>query len=161
MKYINQNTKIPLTYAQPLDMGLETTQGPFNENEVLKLQDTFLTNGIHYIKTTNIQTGRMIIETFLHSLPIYTEIACLSMHENLDTSVIDMYCELLDNYYLNSTDPKNLEEFFIDQCFIDFMWIEASQELLNTSWFPIFEKNVHDFKLCQTMPIIIMMYEDQ
>ena len=161
MKHTNFNARILTTHVQPLDIVLETTQSPFSESDVLKLQDTFLTNGIHYIKTTNIQTGRMIIQTFLQSLPIYTEIASLTMSENLDTSVVDMYAELLDNNYLNCSDPKNLEEFFIDQCFIDFMWIEANQELLNTNWFAIFEKNVHDFKLCQTMPIIILMYEDQ
>jgi len=160
MKHTNQN-QIPATHAQPFDLMMDTMEGPFSESDILKLQDTFLTNGIHYIKTTNIQTGRMIIQMFLQSLPIYTEIACLTMSENLDISVIDMYAELLDNNYLNSTDPKNLEEFFIDQCFIDFMWIEANHELLYKNWFAIFEKNIHDFNLCQTMPIIILMYEEE
>jgi len=153
-------TRIPAVEIQPFDIALETMHEPFSESDVLKLQDTFLTNGIHYIKTTHLKAGRIIIQTFLQSLPIYTEIACLTMHENLDMSVIDMYKELLDNNYLNSTDIRNLEEFFIDQCFIDFMWIEATQGLLDTSWFAIFEQNIHDFKLCQTMPIIILLYED-
>ncbi len=146
------------SYTQSIDL-VEFGHEFLTDQEILNLQDAFLTNGIHYIKTATIESGRALVHSFLESLPIYTEIACLSLHDYVDHSVIDMYGELLDNNYLNGT--HDLEDFFIDQCFIDFLWIEASQELLDAPWFARFDRTIHDFKLCQTMPIIIFVYENQ
>jgi len=130
---------------------------PFTEQDILDLQDEFLTHGFHYLMVDNVQVGRRIIQTFLHSLKnYYQEIGCLSVSEILlPDGITDIY-EILEWYgYLRK---PYLESFFLDQWYFDFLWIEATEELLLSSWFCQFSQLLEDFMLNEEIPIFIISY---
>jgi len=132
-------------------------QEPFTESEILLLQDKFLNNGFQRIQVKNIQLGRTLIETFLESMHMHNSIACLTLEQAFPKSTVsDIYYELMANNYIND----NLEQFFIDQCYYDFMWIEATPELKANKWFSKFEQYIIDYKLDQHIPIMILSYQE-
>lgn len=132
-------------------------KSPFSEQDILDLQDEFLSYGFHYIKVDTVQDGRRVVNTFLHSLKSYYQaLGCLSMAEHyLPDSVTDIY-ELLEWYgYLKY---NSLESFFVDQWYFDFLWIEATEELLTSAWFCTFSQLLEDFSINRKIPIFIISY---
>ena len=129
---------------------------PFSEQDILCLQDKFLESGIHHIKVKNVATGRELVETFLSSLNNYYEnVACLTAKaptQNLP--VCDVYRELKER----GTSRKAIEDFFIDNFYFDFLWIEASRDLVSKSWFPAFEQMLNTFKIDRTVPVVVITY---
>jgi hypothetical protein len=132
-------------------------RSPFTEKDILDLQDEFLSNGFHYLKVKSIQDGRRIINTFLYSLKgYYHDIGCLSLADVcLPDNISDIY-ELLEWYGYLKYDC--LENFFIDQWYCDFLWIEATEELLLSPWFCTFSQMLEDFSLNKEIPIFIISY---
>lgn len=129
----------------------------FTEEDILALQDEFLTNGFHYFKVNDIQMGRRVLNTFLHSLrTYYQDVGCLTLSEvPLSDAVTNIY-EILEWYgYLRK---PYLESFFLDQWYFDFLWIEATEELLVSSWFCSFSQLLEDFTVNQEIPIFILSY---
>ncbi len=136
-------------------------QSPFTEAEILDLQDKFLSEGIHHVKVRDIAAGRNIINTFLDSLAAYHEIACLSVSNNgLESYITNIYHELLLHGYIERCQAKNLEEFFIDQFYFDFLWIECSSKLMEQPWFADFQMNIHNFRLERQIPIFMISYDE-
>lgn len=130
---------------------------PFTEKDILDLQEEFLSNGFHYLKVHDVQDGRRVINTFLYSLKsYYQDVGCLSLANIcLPDSITDIY-EMLEWYgYLKH---NCLESFFIDQWYSDFLWIEATEELLLTPWFCTFSQLLEDFAVHKEIPIFIISY---
>ncbi len=137
-------------------------QEPFSESQIIALQEKFLENGFQYIKVRSVTKGRTIIESFLQSLGLYQDIVILSTTPILPkTMVTDLYYELSNSGYLNSFEPYYLEEFFIEHFYYDFMWIEATRDILNEPWFDDFKKKIIDMGLDQHIPIMVVLYEDE
>ena len=133
---------------------------PFSDSDILDLQDAFLNNGIHYIQVDDIQSGRSLIHLFLKSLNHYHNITSLTLSSSqLATDTADLYGELILGGQLEKTASCELEEFFLDQFYYDFMWIEASDELIVCSWFVSFFKQMTQFKLDQLIPILVLSYK--
>jgi len=133
-------------------------QDPLSEHDIFDLQDKFLTPGFHYVKASDIKFGRTIINKFLSLLYCYNEIAVLTAADlPLANHITDIHYTLLKEGYLSSSFFE-LEDFFIEQFYYDFMWIEVSQELIQTKWFSdFFEKMIH-FTLIQNIPVLIFSY---
>ena len=141
---------------------LNLIQEPFSEAQIIALQEQFLGNGFQYIKVRTVAKGRVIIESFLQSLGLYQDIAILSTTPMLPkTSMTDLYYELSNSGYLNSFESCYLEEFFIEHFYYDFMWIEATRDLLNATWFDDLKRKIIDMGLDQHIPIMIVLYEDE
>jgi len=133
---------------------------PFSDSDILNLQDAFLTSGIHYIKTDDVSTGRALTTLFLNSLNCYHNIAALSMtSEPLQTKTTDLYAELILGQHLNQNLSHELEDFFLEKFYYDFMWIEATKKLLDSFWTQEFFRKITDFKLDQLIPILVVSYK--
>ena len=126
-----------------------------NEQEILLLQDVFLTNGLHTVYAPTIATGRKRIDAFLQSLPMYTYTACVTTQEytTLPAQSIDVYALL----QRTQCSEQDIEEFFINQAYFDCMWIEMSPDLLEKPWFEHFCKFLKLYS--QKMPVIKVYYE--
>jgi len=133
-------------------------QNPLTESSILELQDTFLTNGFHHIKVKDIESGRSLISTFLDSLGLYHDVACLTAagHEFLDPLVTHLH---FGSKNIDEAD-KELEYFFIEHFYYDFLWIETSQELDVQPWYPLFKTKLNEFNVNHGAPIIFMSYSE-
>lgn len=124
------------------------------ETDILSLQDAFLTTGFHSIQCADQAEGRSLIEAFLASLPMHRSIACLTLENGLDlpNTVFDLYASL----YNDGLTEQSIEEFFINDFYYDFMWIEISEPLLTAPWYEHFCSIMALYE--QQMPIIRIYY---
>lgn len=133
---------------------------PFSDTDILNLQDAFLCNGIHYIKVDDVVSGRAIVELFLQSLNYYKNTGCLTVNSGpLKNSVSDLYSELLLGGHLDTTVSYELEEFFLEQFYYEFIWIEATPQLIQSGWALAFFKQMTQFKLDHLIPILVISYK--
>lgn len=128
---------------------------PLTESDILCLQDRFLTNGFHHIRVKNVASGRKLIKTFLQSLRVYHEIACVTMEPSLEQGVFDIFNELLIGQKI-----IDFEEFFVEEFYFDFMWIEATKELLRCPWFADFENHITDLSIDKHIPMFVLTYAE-
>ena len=129
------------------------------EQEILRVQELFLTNGIHELEVLDVSTGREIITTFLHSLNWYHSAACLSVQElPPHSSITDIYRLLLCQDYLGDNGFEKLDVFFSEDFYFDFLWIEKTPELCAAPWFNYFEYKLHSLEGAYHMPIIEIRY---
>lgn len=156
---IPQREMCPANIAE-LMQDARHVRAPFSDGDILELQDLFLSNGVHYIKVDDVRSGRALINLFLRSLNYYHNVACLSTSsEPLDSSVIDLYAELMVGGYLDEGATRQLEEFFLDRFDHDFMWMEASRSVVESDWMAEVFRQMKNFKLEQLLPILIVSYD--
>ena len=130
---------------------------PLSEHDILDLQDKFLNNGFHYIAVSSVSFGRLLISRFLRSLNCYHENAILTISNPIgNNTIIDLYYELLQGGYLSGN--KDLDDFFIDQFYYDFIWIEACHELVDQKWFSEFFSKLLSFKIDRHIPVLVISY---
>ena len=135
---------------------------PFSDAGILEIQEKFLCNGFQYLKSPRMAAGRKIVYTFLESLALYHDVACLSLdNEPLKPGITDLYAELSAGGYINSFESYGLEEYFVEQFYFDFVWIEATRKLLTSSWFEQVKRKIIDAALDQHIPILVIAYEDE
>lgn len=141
---------------------IDLIREPFSDSQILAIQEQFLTNGFSYIKTTSVVKGRALIGSFLDSLHVYNDTACLTM-SNLPVreSVSDLYNELQAGGYLSPFEPYCLEEFFLEHFYYDFMWIEGTRELLMSGWFEAVKRKIVDLGFDQLIPIVVIVYQHE
>jgi len=132
---------------------------PLSEHEILDLQDKFLNNGFHHITVCNVAFGRSLVNRFLRSLNCYNNNALLTITNSVsDSSTTDLYYDLLQSGYIYGPMSKEFDEFFIDQFYYDFMWIEACHELVDQPWFAGFFSKISDYKIDQQIPLLVISY---
>ncbi len=137
-------------------------QQPFSDKDILDIQEKFLGNGFQYLKGHNIGHARKIIATFLTSLGVYHDIACLTLDDHpLPVGITDLYSELAGGGYLNSFEPYYIEEYLIEYFYFDFIWIEATRSLLISSWFEQFKEKMLESSVNEQIPILVCVYSDQ
>jgi hypothetical protein len=138
---------------------IEGVSQPLSEQTILELQEKFLSNGFQYIKVKSIPEGRALIDTFLKTLTMYHDVACLTKSQIPLQSATDIYSLLEGGGYLSPFEQHYLEEFFIEHFYFDFMWIEATLEVLTSSWFESVKKILINSAIDQHIPILICVYE--
>jgi len=132
---------------------LRTIKEPFSENDVLYLQDLFLTPGVHHIEVDNIIKTRTMIDKVLYSLQYHQKAACLSLSDlPLATGVSDVLKTLIADDYLVS--KNNLVLFFLEHFYFDFLWIEETPNLLDSMWYEQFKQHLTDFNFNRSIPIV-------
>jgi hypothetical protein len=133
-------------------------QHPLTDADIIKLQDTLLTVGIHTLKFPNVTQGRDAMITILTSLNCYTNVACLSMHTTeLNPAYFDMYYALTLGGYVHGNVEQKLDEFFLEQCDVDFLWIEATAQLVEQPWFYAFERKLDQFNVVCRIPVVVLV----
>lgn len=134
----------------------------FSEQDIIALHKLFLTVGVHSITVASVRQGRSLVKTFLESLNCYHNLAMVTL-ENIPLlfPVLDVYRGLLEKGYVNpisSIKHSALDQFFVDDFFADFMWIESSQELLSSDWFIEFKQKLVNLNIDKHIPIIMVRY---
>ncbi len=145
-----------ISASRPVESSSKSTiiQESLTESTILELQDIFLTNGFHQINVSSIEQGRSLLYTFLDSLGIYQDVACLTaIGTPLRPDITDISSDLFDSGCLDSSE-NYLEEFFIEQWYYDFMWIEATSDLLATPWVDEIKSKIINLKIDRQIPII-------
>ena len=133
---------------------------PLSEQAILEIQEKFLVNGFQYLKARSIQEGRSIIETFLQTLNFYHNVACLTTVKKLPLyEATDIYAVLEVGGYLDSFEQQYLEEYFVEHFYFDFMWVEATTEMLISDWFEEVKKTLINSAIDQHIPILICVYD--
>lgn len=128
-----------------------------SEQDVLNLQEIFLTFGIHCIKTDNVKSGRKIINTILGSLKYYQNIGAVTDLAGLDIHVADILVDIKMQGLYSGDVIVDLENFFMIHACFDFIWVEFSGSLLERDIINL--KNVFNMYYVQErMPVIFMMY---
>ncbi len=133
---------------------------PYSEQDIIRLQEIFLTNGWHCLQVQNLHEGRSVINTMLYSLNYYHDIACLTLRDYplLDSVCFDVYLHALEKGCLDS-DPYDLNSFFLDYFFADFLWIEETEELVASQWYGPFLQSLHDVQIEKHIPVIMLSYK--
>jgi hypothetical protein len=125
----------------------------FCEQDIIDFHALFLKNGLHTITTRNIKSCRLLMYTCLETLNCYQNIGCLTLSTlPLKESIYDI---------TPSIDTKNLQEFFIEQCDFDFMWIELTPQLEHTSWFVQFKALLNEFTIIRHIPVVISQIQNR
>ncbi len=135
---------------------LKTVQAPFTDQDLIELQEKFLTNGFQYLKTPSIDEGRSIIEMFLSTISIHHTIAYFSLETHKVGYATNIY-SILKEGYLNSYDG-DLEEYFIEHFYFDFMWIEGTKDVLQAPWFETFKNAITCTGIDNHIPILVCVY---
>lgn len=140
--------------TSPMQNGnLRIIKEPFSENDVLYLQDLFLTPGMHQITVDNFSKIRTMISKVLKSLQYHQKAACLSFVDlSLDSEICDITRVLIVDDYLVSKDRLML--FFLDEFYFDFLWIEETPDLLASAWYEQFQRYLSEFNFNRSIPII-------
>lgn len=99
-----------------------------SNNDILILQDIFLTKGLHCLHVDSLKTGRTIIYTIIHSLNYYETIGCITLNQQipLEDSVINVYQDAYTRFG-TSYSLDDIENMFLDYWFIEYAWIENSK----------------------------------
>lgn len=122
------------------------TKLSISEQQILELQDLFLTNGIHHIGVPSFKEGRALMYTFLDALRCYQSVACFTIDGNtLKKPVLDLQKHLLQ---------KDMEHFFVEEFVSDFLWIEQDKILYQQCL--LLENKLSQLGFDQHMPIIIL-----
>jgi len=128
---------------------------PYSENDILYLQELFMSNGIHHISVPDIAAGRNLIEMFLSSLNCFYDIAYFGSEPHTHTS----YFDVLAHLKLYEKNAADLDEFFINEFYFDFMWLEQTPHFSASPRFTNFMHKLAELKVDQHLPIIILSYQ--
>lgn len=164
MKRLNSTSVLPLNSINT-DVSNKKQLFNYSEEDILSLQDSFLTAGVHYIKVSDLSSGRHILTTVLQSLNYYSQIAFFSettikSHLNIN----NLYQELDSAGIFNSkgVTPKDnmlLEEFILNSFYYDFLAIEATSSLLISPLYREFERLLVKLNFTDTLPVVIFTYD--
>jgi len=127
----------------------------FTHQEILTLQALFLTNGLHFITVKNVTVGRSLMTAFLNTMPALRNIAVLTQEDFLPECFVNIYTVMTAGQIYNQED---MTDFFINNFYYDFMWIEALPELHATTWFADLEHTIINLNIDMHMPIIVTHY---
>lgn len=130
----------------------------FTDDQILELQDIFLTNGMHHITMCSYKEGRELIYTFLDALNCYSNIGCLTSDSaSLRFDVIDIYSELFKRTNDKTINTIDLQNFLINELALNFIWIEPAI-FPNTFFYTnkSFTDNLEKQHIEQQLPIFIL-----
>ena len=141
------------------DKEIKYFDSQFSENDVLELQQMFVTFGVHSIKTKDVQSGRKIIQTILGSLKHFQNVGAITHVPGLENSICDILVYIKMQGFCSDDISVDLENFFtIHPCF-DFIWVEFANGLEIKDVASI--KNIFEMYHAQDqMPVIFVMYEN-
>jgi hypothetical protein len=143
-----------------------SNQTLLSEHDIIVMHTKFVTNGFHTIAVPSLEQGRMLLQNFFNSLNYYHERGCVTLEQSLfDPTIAHIYHELFYGGYLEPSqgdaDDADMDEFFIERFYFDFVWIEGQPQLLTSDWFDCFKKKIKKFSLEKNIPIILFIYELQ
>jgi hypothetical protein len=123
-----------------------------SEQQIIELQELFLTPGFHQYPITTVKDARALMYTFLDALRCYQIVGCMTANTDLPLrkSIFDINDYLWQYGYLGSS---NYDKFFIEEFDIDFLWIEPTQH----NEFDQFKEKLAEFNIDKQIPIIVFV----
>lgn len=115
------------------------------EQQILELQELFLSNGIHYIMVPSLQEGRALVSRFLDALRCHQSAACFTFEAALAKRFVDLRKQM---------NKKNWDSYLCEDFKSDFIWIEQDPIHLQESLF--LEKKLCELGFDHCMPIIVL-----
>ena len=135
---------------------------PFSEQDVLALQEIFVSCGVHTIKTKNVIDGRKIIQTILNSLNYYHNVGCVA--ETFIHKLPITVCDIISHIKIQKIKKDNLlldlEGFFAEHPCFDFIWIELTQDIKNQLSSDDIKKIFTMYHVEERMSVLIMTYDE-
>ena len=104
----------------------------------------------------SVTTGRQLITEQLGHLKWHQDIGYISADR---TSSFCADAQNLVGLMDQPIDQETLESFFIQQFYCDFLWIEATPDLLSMPWIYAFKEQILNYRLDSMIPIIILGYQ--
>ncbi|MFA5999034.1 MAG: hypothetical protein WC747_03395 [Candidatus Babeliales bacterium] len=133
---------------------------PLSDLEIIKIQNIFMTPGLHHISTKNSMSGRVLISTILKSLQYYNFIGCLTTSQILlDHDIANMYELYLECNQMFENNCE-LEDLFIDYFHFDFVYIELSEDLLTNFSIKKLQNLCEALTARQSIPVVMVSYEN-
>ena len=126
-------------------------------DDILYVQEMFLTKGLHHIMVPDMWQGRTLIHDFLKSMNYFHDIACLT---HSDQPALDDYesnlLEGVADYCGQDIILDTVEEYFLEHYCADFMWIELSESLLNNPLVLQIVHVMHDLDIAHRIPVVVI-----
>jgi hypothetical protein len=149
MKFISYNLDSKINPSYLLKNKLTIT-----EQEILELQDLFLSNGMHCLAVPTLKEGRSLMYTFLNALHCYNAVSCITKIGGLRKNTFDVYSYLQQCGYLEEKNLIHLEKFLTEEFDVDFLWIECKK---SDTWQLIFEQKIQEIGIDQHIPVMVLM----
>lgn len=129
-------------------------KAPFTEMDILYLQNVFTVPGVHTITVESVKEGRELIDQLLYSLDWYQDVAYLAASDAVPyTKALNILTKIEQ-----PVTAETIAQFFIDEFYYDFLWIESNNSLATEPWIASFEYQLANFNIDHIIPIIIVLY---
>lgn len=130
-----------------------------SNNDILTLQDIFLTKGLHPLHADSLETGRSIIYTIVQSLHYYETIGCITVNQQLPLAnpIINVYQDAYDRFGSSYT-LEDIETMFLDYWFIEYAWIEHSQSSLSDPLYNACTRVMRNLGIIEHIPVIELVF---
>lgn len=128
------------------------------EDDIITIYGHFITNGFYTITMQSLSASRHLLRSFLRATNYYHDVGCITLEDDsldITDSITNIYYELLYGGYIDSSCEHNLEQFLSEQFYFDFIWIEATSQLRENSWFDTFQRKLMHLNIDQHIPIIV------
>lgn len=126
---------------------------PCTEPDLLYLNVIFTTKGIHHIRVSDELSGRLLIKNVLASLQWYYQVACITTSDDTVDFADNVVARLP-----KPLDDMTIEQFFLEEFYYDFVWIELTEELKREDWIENFQERIHAFQIDLIIPVIVIEY---
>ena len=127
---------------------------PFSEKDILFLQSAFTVPGVHTITVSSVEQGRELMHQLLTSLDWYQDVAYLASSDALPYKDATQVLTKIEQPITH----ESIAQFFIDEFYYDFLWIELNDSLLHEPWLHSFENQLSNFHIADMIPVIIVSY---
>lgn len=123
-----------------------------SEQDILDLQNAFLTFGYHRVPVSSLGWGRTLICSFLSSLSCFSSVSCLTYSRGiLPNGVVSLHEELA---LATDFSSDSIDHFLLENFYYDFCWIECTPELVDSAWFKHFRQRLDDFNFVGSMSVV-------
>ncbi len=126
----------------------------FSEDEIIELQNQFLTNGFHEIVVDSVSVGRAFMYTFLHTLNCFKKIACITDFPLTLHQAENIYKKLK---HVPFTNQEAWQTFFVEDFYYDFIWLESTNSL--NPWLKQFKDMLKAHSIEQRLCVMELLYK--
>lgn len=143
---------------QSQDAQARTIGDQWSEDDILYLEDIFLTSGLHTINVRNVESGRTLMYTFLQSMLSRPLAACLTNQKiPLKKPIEDMY-KTVQNLCKKHEFKDAVEIYFLEYFQAHLVWIESSDDFLQDPLVYYALQVIYDLEIVNNSPIIMLSY---
>jgi hypothetical protein len=127
-------------------------------DDILYLQQIFLTTGLHHIVAPNLSIGRRTMHLLLRSMNCFSNAACLTWEHKASLKGYDVLGRLID-YCGQEANMDAIEEYFIEEFEADFLWIEMSDAFMQNPFVVQAFNIMHVLNIIHKIPVVLISYQ--